>query len=222
MVQGVRHWLTTFEILGHQQPLYGMALGNDRLYFRNGCLYVPLHSVPLAAGVFLPISADSIDQHLELPPEHEFRHGVRDRYVDGKRTHRQDLFAARIRGNSMIERDVLNGDFVIIQHSDFAYPEYGKIVVVERLGEEEGMGAWTLKHLVLEQPSSSDRNEFGDELDFENPSILLRCHNPKFRSWLLDPSGQYRVRGVLLRSIRSEKAHLVDSDMLRRIGTDEE
>ena len=107
MVQGVRHWLTTFEILGHQQPLYGMALGNDRLYFRNGCLYVPLHSVPLAAGVFLPISADSIDQHLELPPEHEFRHGVRDRYVDGKRTHRQDLFAARIRGNSMIERDVL-------------------------------------------------------------------------------------------------------------------
>jgi phage repressor protein C with HTH and peptisase S24 domain len=52
--------------------------------------------------------------------------------VDGKRTHRPRLFAARIRGNSMIERDVLDGDFVIIQHSDFAYPEYGKIVVVEK------------------------------------------------------------------------------------------
>jgi hypothetical protein len=109
-----------------------MALGNDRPYLWNGCLYVPLHSVPLAAGVFLPISADSIDHHLGLPPEHEFRHGFRDRYVDGKRTHRPRLFAARIRGNSMIERDVLDGDFVIIQHSDFAYPEYGKIVVVEK------------------------------------------------------------------------------------------
>jgi hypothetical protein len=118
--------------------------------------------------------------------------------VDGTRTHRPGLFAAQIRGNSMIDRDVLDGDFVFIQHADFAYPEYGKIVVIERLGEEEGMGAWTLKHLVLEQPSSASRNEFGDELDFENPSIRLRCHNAQFRSWLLDPSSQYRVRGVLL------------------------
>src|ERR1022692_1336249 len=68
---------------------------------------------------------------------------------------------------------------------------------------------WTLKHLVLEHPSSSGRNEFGDELDFENPSIMLRCHNPQFRFWLLDPSGQYRVRGVLLRSLRPEEVRLV-------------
>lgn len=199
-----------------------MATGDDRLYSWNGCVYVPFHSAPLAAGTFLSISANSIDQHLELPPEHEFRHGVRDRYADGTRTHRPRLFAARICGTSMIERDVQDGDYVIIQHSDFAYPEYGKMVVVERLGDEEGTGAWTLKHLVLEQSSSSGRNEFGDELDFENPSILLRCHNPQFRSWLLDPSGQYRVRGVLLRSLRRHRAHLVDSDMLRRVGTDEE
>jgi hypothetical protein len=122
----------------------------------------------------------------------------------------------------MVERDVLDGDFALIQHPDFAYPEYGKIVVIEKLGEEEGTGAWTLKQLVLEQSSSSCRNEFGDELDFENPSILLRSHNPQFRSWLLDPSGQYRIRGVLLRSLRAEKAHLVDSDMLRRVGTEEQ
>jgi hypothetical protein len=83
------------------------------------------------------------------------------------------------------------------------------------------MGAWTLKHLVLDQPSSSDRNELGDELEFENPSILLRSHSPQFRSWLLDPSGQYRVRGVLLRSIRPDRVHLVESNMLRRVGTDE-
>jgi hypothetical protein len=83
------------------------------------------------------------------------------------------------------------------------------------------MGAWTLKRLGLEQNSSSGRNEFGDELDFENPSIQLRCHNPQFRSWRLDPSGQYRVRGVLLRSIRSEKGQSFDSDMLRAVGTEE-
>jgi SOS-response transcriptional repressor LexA len=199
----------------------GMATDDDRLYFWNGCLYVPFYSAPLAAGAFLPISSNSIDQHLELPPEYEFRHGFRDRYVDGTRTHRPRLFAAKIRGASMIERDVLDGDFALIQHPDFAYPEYGKIVVIERLGEEEGMGAWTLKRLVLEQNSSSGRNEFGDELDFENPSILLRCHNPQFRSWRLDPSGQYRVRGVLLRSLRPEKGHLLDSDMLRAVGTKE-
>jgi hypothetical protein len=51
---------------------------------------------------------------------------------------------------------------------------------------------------------------------------MLRCHNPQFRSWLLDPSGQYRVRGVLLRSLRPEEVRLVDSDMLRRLGTGEE
>jgi SOS-response transcriptional repressor LexA len=196
-----------------------MVTGDDRLYSWDGYLYAPFHSAPLAAGAFLPISVNANDQHLALPPEYEFQHCIRDRYVDGTRTHRPRLFAARIRGNSMIERDVLNGDFVIIQHADFAYPEYGKIVAVERLGEEEGMGAWTLKHLVLEQPSSSGRNEFGEDLDFEIPSILLRCHNPQFRSWRLDSSGQYQVRGVLLRSLRPEKAHLVDSDMLRRVGT---
>jgi hypothetical protein len=198
-----------------------MGTNDDRVYFRNGRLYVRFHSAPLAAGIFLPSSTNSSDQHLELPPEYEFRIGFRDRYVDGIRTHRSGVFAARIRGNSMIERDVLDEDFVLIQHSDFAHPEFGKIVVIERQGEEEGMGAWTLKRLVLEQPSSSGRNEFGDELDFENPSILLRCHNPQFRSWLLDPSGQYRVRGVLLRSIRPEKGRLVDSNMVRRMGTEE-
>jgi SOS-response transcriptional repressor LexA len=192
---------------------------DDRVYFWNGCLYVPLHSAPLAAGTFLPISANSIDQYLELPPEREFRHGVRDHYVDGIRTNRPRLFAAQIRGTSMIQRSVLDRDFVIIRHADFAHPEYGKIVVIERLGEEEGMGSWTLKHLVLEQPSSAGRNEFGDELDFENPSILLRCHNPQFRSWQLDPSGQYRVRGVLTRSVRREEAKLVDADTVRHLGT---
>lgn len=199
-----------------------MAAGNDRLFFWDGCLYAPLHSVPLAAGIFLPLSGDSIDQHVGLPPEHEFRHGVRDHYVAGERTHRPHIFAARIRGNSMMERNVLDGDYAIVQQSDFAYPEYGRIVVVERLGDEEGMGAWTLKYLDIEQPPASRRNEFGDDIDFENASLRLRPYNPQFQSWLLDPAGQYRVRGILLRSLRSEAVHLMDSQALHRIGTQED
>ena len=35
------------------------------------------------------------------------------------------------------------------------------------------------------------------------------------RSWLLDPAGLYRVRGVLARSIRRNEARWVDSDTLR-------
>lgn len=122
----------------------------------------------------------------------------------------------------MMERNVLDGDYAIIQQSDFAYPEYGRIVVVEKLGDEEGMGAWTLKYLDIEQPPSSRRNEFGDDIDFKNPSLRLRPYNPQFQSWLLDPAGQYQVCGVLLRSLRPEAVHLMDSQALHRIGNQED
>jgi hypothetical protein len=82
-----------FRDIATPPPYMGMATDDDRLYFWNGCSYVPFYSAPLA-GAFLPISSNSIDQHLELPSEYEFRHGVRDRYVDGTRTHRPRLFAA--------------------------------------------------------------------------------------------------------------------------------
>ena len=63
--------------------------------------------------------------------------------------HRDGLAAARVHGDSMIYRDVLDGDIAIFQRSDFDYVENGKVVVIEKVGEEEGLGAWALKKLVI-------------------------------------------------------------------------
>jgi hypothetical protein len=120
----------------------------------------------------------------------------------------------------MIGRNILDGDVIIFQCSDFNYVENGKIVVIEKHGDEEGMGAWSLKRLVIEPPSSS-RNEQRVEIDSGNPTVILRSYNRKVRPWLLDPAGQYRIRGVLRRSIRPDDVRLVDSEMLQAV-TDEE
>jgi Peptidase S24-like len=190
-----------------------MAREIDLIHW-NDCLYIPLHSVPIAGGIFLPTSADSIDQHLELPPGHD---GNRDLNVNGVKIPPRGLQAARLKGNSMIERNILDGDIVIFQCSEFDYPENDNIVVIERLGDEEGVGAWSLKKLVIDRLSSS-RNEFGDALDFENPTVILRSYNKEVNPWLLNPSGQYRIHGIYRRSIRAEDARLVDSEMLRAIA----
>jgi hypothetical protein len=188
---------------------------NDQISWK-GCLYIPFHRVPIAGGPFLSTSADFIDQHLELPPEQEFHQGITDRYVDGVRLPRRGLSAARLQGNSMIGRNIFDRDVIIFQCSDFNYVENGKIVVIEKHGDEEGMGAWSLKRLVIEPPSSS-RNEQGDEIDSGNPTVILRSYNQKVRPWSLDPSGQYRIRGVLRRSIRPDDVRLVDSEMLQAV-----
>lgn len=176
---------------------------------------MPFHSVPLAAGSFLPSSADSIEQYLELPPEHEFRLHIRDQYLGGNRTYRRFLSAARISGDSMIEMDILHGDVVIFQYAEFGEVESGKVVVIERAGDEEREGAWSLKRLVIEQPRSSHRNQFGDEIAWDDPTIVLRSHNQRICPWPLEPSGRYRVRGLFLRSLRPEAVRLVDTPLIR-------
>lgn len=186
----------------------------DETYHRNGRIYVPFHNILVAAGTFLAPSFDSIEQHLELPPEHEFSHHIRGRY--------RYLSAARVRGNSMIFRDIYDGDTVIFQRSGFEYVENGKVVVIEKVGEEEGFGAWSLKKLVIEQPRSSTRNEFGEEIDGDSPVVALYSYSPQIGPWQLDPSGRYRIRGVLLRSLRPEDVCLVDSEEIRPTIRDKE
>lgn len=191
-----------------------MNLGNDQIYWRDGHLYVPVHSVPFAAGIFLEPRTDSIEQHVELPPEHEFRHGVRDDYTGGTRKPRRGLFAGWVYGNSMIDWGIRPGNLAVAQSCDSV--DHGKIMVIENLGEEEGMGAWSLKRLIIEQPRSWRRNEFAEDMDCENPTLTLRSHNRHISSWQLHPSGQYRIRGVLLRWLPRERILLVDSDLLAR------
>jgi hypothetical protein len=108
------------------------------------------------------------------------------------------------------------------KRSGFVYVENGKVVVIEKVGEEEGFGAWSLKRLVIEQPRSFTRNEFGEEIDGGNPVVVLYPYNPQVRPWQLDPSGRYRIRGVLLRSLRPEDVCLVDSEKIRPTTPDEE
>jgi hypothetical protein len=100
--------------------------------------------------------------------------------------------------------------------------ESGKIVVIEKVGEEEGFGAWALKKLVIERPRSSRRSEYEDEIDWDDPVVVLHSYNPLVSPNRLDPSGQYRVHGIFLRSLRRHDASFVDSETIRRIVTGEE
>jgi hypothetical protein len=197
-----------------------MVPGDEQVYFWSGHLYLPFHTLRLAAGPFLSMSEDSIEHHLKLPLD--FLHGVRDRYRGGIRMHRAGLYAARVHGDSMIYRGILDEDVAVIQRSAFEYLESGKVVVIEKLGEEEGFGAWTLKKLVIERPRSSHRSAYGDEVDWDEPVIVLRSYNPRVSPLRMDPSGQYRVRGILLRSLRRHDTDFVDSDMIRRVTTGKE
>src|SRR5205085_2813969 len=120
--------------------------------------------VPLAGGIFLPPSTDLIEQHVELPPKSEFNHGITDR---------RSLAAARLRGDSMIYRNIFDGDIVFFQRSGFDSISSGRILVVEKAGDEEGFAAWGLKRLVIEKSQSSRVSEFGDVADWEGPDLVL-------------------------------------------------
>jgi len=76
--------------------------------------------------------------------------------------------------------------------------ENGKVVVIEKVGEEEGFGTWSLKRLVIERPRSSTRNEFGEEIDGDNPVVMLYSYNPQVKPWQLDPSGRLTTPITLL------------------------
>ena len=186
----------------------------DQVYQLNGCLYVPYHNILVAAGPFLPPSFDSIEQHLRLPPQHQFSQGIGGR--------EQHLSAARVREDSMKDQEIYDGDFIILQRSGFEHVENRKVVVIEKAGEEEGCGAWSLKILVIEQRRSFSRNDFGEEIDGDDPVVVLYSSNPLVRPWQLDPSGRYRIRGVLRRSLRHEDVQLVDSERFRPGTPDEE
>jgi Peptidase S24-like len=156
-----------------------------------------------------------------LPPEQEFRHGVRDLYLNALRTHRRHLAAARVQGDSMIDRGIEDGHVIVFQHSGFDSVEHNRILVVEKVGEEEGWGAWSLKRLIVEQGRSSSRNEFGDEIDWKEPVLTLRSHNCRINPWQLDGDGQYRIRGVLLRCLHPEEVDLMETESLQFVVGDE-
>ena len=122
----------------------------------------------------------------------------------------------------MMDRDILDGDLAFFQRYDFDYLQNGKVVVVERVREEEGFGAWALKRLLIRQPRSSSQSEYGDEIDWNDPEIVLYSYNSRVPPSRLDPFGRYRVHGIFLRSMRLYDVTLVESDLIRRLATGEE
>jgi len=136
------------------------------------------------------------------------------------RVHRARLASARIHGDSMIDRNILHGDIAVFQCGDVESLQNGRVVVIEKVGEEEGYGAWALKKLVIERPRSFNRNEY-DQIDWDDPIITLYSFNKRVSSWRLDPSGRYRVHGIFLRCVRRHDASLVDSDVIRRAAASE-
>ena len=66
---------------------------------------------------------------------------------------RAGLAAAWVHGDSMIYRGVYNGDLAIFQRYDFDYLYNDSVVVIEKVGDEEGFGAWALKKLVIKPPA---------------------------------------------------------------------
>ena len=183
-------------------------------YRWNGHLYIPFHSVPLAAGLFLAPTRDFVERHLKLPLETS-RH-LQDRCESGYRLDRPGLRAAKAHGDSMIDLGILHGDIVVFQQAATPSGMNGRVVVIEKSGDEEGYGAWALKRLVTKQPRLSTVNEFQDEIDFDSPILELRSHNFLVSAKAVDPSGTYRIHGVFLRAIRSGAADFVDSEWIRR------
>ena len=184
--------------------------GTDQIYLWKDCLYVPLHAVRLAAGPFLPASLNEAEQHVRLPPD--FRFGVRDRSVGGVQLPRRGLAAARVHGDSMVNLDVYHGDIAIFQRHDYGFLKNRKVVVIEKVGDDEGWGAWALKRLLIKRSQSAESE---NETDWDEPVITLLSANSNVSPAELDPSGQYRVHGIFLRSVRRDSAVLVNSATIR-------
>jgi len=121
----------------------------------------------------------------------------------------------------MVCRDVLHGDIFIFQRGLTGSVRNGHIVVIEKVGEEEGLGAWALKKLVVEKPRTYRLSEYDDEINWDDPVVVLHSYNQSVRPARLDASGRYRVHGVFLRSLRAEDARFVDVEMVRQIATGE-
>ncbi len=110
---------------------------NNQIYCK-GRLHIPFHKAPVAGGLFLPTTEDSIDEFLVLPSRLEYR--LRSRWSG---ILPEGLAAARIQGDSMNDLGIFHGKIIIFRYSDSL--ENGDILLIEKLGDEEGTGAWCLK-----------------------------------------------------------------------------
>jgi len=149
---------------------------------------------------------NSVDSYLKVT---KFKFAIKDHCLGGVRTFRQGLAAFRFHGDSMIGNDIRHGDTGIYEQRDFEYIRFGKPALIEKVGEEEGTGAWAVKKIVIRQQRSYVQNEWGETIDWDDPIIELRSSNPRIQPWQLEPTRQYRLSGYLVRVLRPEEVELV-------------
>ena len=172
----------------------------------NGDSYVPYMSSPVSAGPFLPPSVNFVDGYLKVT---ELKFAIQDHCVGTVRTFRQGLAADTFHGDSMIGDNIRHGDTGVFEQKEFDYILAGKPALIEKVGDEEGTGAWAIKNIVINEERSYTQNDFDDIINWDDPVIVLRSSNPRVPAWALDRFGPYRVRGYLVRVLRPESVERV-------------
>jgi hypothetical protein len=171
----------------------------------NGDDYVPYMSSPVSAGPFLPPCVNSVESYLRVS---HLKFAIQDRCIGSVRTFRKGLVAATLNGDSMIGDDIRDGDTGVFEQKEFEYIVPGKTALIEKVGEEEGTGAWAVKKIVTCRERSYSQNDFDEPVNWNDQVLAVRSSNPRVHPWELDPSGQYWVRGYLVRVLRPEDVDL--------------
>ena len=179
----------------------------------DGCWHIPCHRVCLVCGMFLPPSLDWIEQHVKLAADFQL-----NRYPGGVEVDKAGLEAAWVRGDSMIDRGINDGDLIIFQRHEFDHWDNATIVVIEKVGDEEGFGSWALKKIVIKPPTSPSQIEGQVPIYWNDPEIVLYSYNPRVKPYQLDPTGRYRVHGIHRRTIPAHEVTLVDSELIRSLA----
>jgi hypothetical protein len=138
----------------------------------------------------------------------KFHFGIKDRRV-GIQTFRKGLVAFAFNGDSMTGDDIRHGDTGTFELTDLENVRIGKPVLVEKVGDEEGSGAWALKRNVIPRPRSYAQNQWGESIDWNDPIIELQSSNPCIHPCRLDPHQEYRVRGYFARFLRPEEVESI-------------
>jgi hypothetical protein len=185
-----------------------------KVYRYDGHWYIPCEIAPLAAGPFFPVSRSSVEKYVKLPSEFLIH-----RYSDAVRMDQAGIAAAWVHGNSMIDKGIFDGNLAIFQRYEFGYLYHNNIVVIERVGEDEGFGAWALKKLVIKPHQSAHQNQDDEPISWNDPEVVLYSYNSCIYPYRLNSRGEYRVHGLFRRSLPFDEVIRVDSDFIRSLAS---
>ena len=95
----------------------------------------------------------------------------------------EDVFALRVRGDSMIDAHICDGDLVVVRRQDSASPN--DIVVAMIASDATGEGEVTVKRYVR-----------------DGSRVLLKPENPTMTPMVVDPRRELRILGKVIGLLR--------------------